>query len=194
MGPSIIARNYAETLLELARRNGGDSAIDEYGIAIDEVATLLRTEPLVRDFIETPRVDLAAKMRALRSSFGGRAPEHFVRFLEVVVAKRRQSLLIDIAAQYQELVDEVRGRSRAEIIVAREPDEDLRKLIVAGLERRLGGSVVPVFKVDPAILGGIVVRFGGEILDGSLRTRAAGLRRRMMETVLPAANAAGNDF
>lgn len=194
MGPSIIARNYAETLLELARRNGGDSAIDEYGVAIGEVAELLRREPLVRDFIETPRIDVADKKRALRNSFGGRVPDLFLRFLEVVVEKRRQGLLIDIAEEYQTLVDEVRGRSRAEVVLAKEPDAALREQIVAGLERRLGGKVVPVFSVDPSILGGMVVRFGGEILDGSLRTRAAGLRRRMLETVLPAANAAGSDF
>lgn len=194
MGPTIIARNYAETLLELARRNGGDSAIDEYGSAISLVAELVRSEPAVREFIETPRIDPADRKLALRKSFEGRVPALFLRFLEVLVENRRQGLLVEIADQYEELVDEARGRSRAEIVVAKEPDEALRKLIVAGLEQRLGASVVPVFKVDPSILGGVVVRFGGEILDGSLRTRVAGLRRRMMATVLPAANAAVSDF
>src|SRR5690606_38467674 len=135
---TIIARNYAETLLALATRHGGDAAVDEYGAAIEEVAELLRREPLVRDFLESPRVNVEAKKQAIRASFGGRVPDLFLRFLLVVVEKRRQALLQEIAEQYLQLVDEVRGRARAEITLAREPDEALRSDIVTSLQRRLG--------------------------------------------------------
>ena len=73
--------------------------------------------------------------------------------------------------------------------VAREPDEALQEEIVAALERRLGQEVVAEFRVDPALLGGVVIRVGGEILDGSLRRRAAGLRRQMLRAKLPPAAA-----
>jgi F-type H+-transporting ATPase subunit delta len=186
MGPSLIARNYAETLLALAQRHGGDSDVDDYGAAIDDVAQILEREPLVRDFLESPRVDLEAKKRALRASFEGRVPDLFLRFLLLVVEKRRQGVLREIAAQYHVLVDDLRGRARAEIVLAREADEKLRSEIVATLERRLGKRVVPTFVVDASLVGGIVVRAGGEILDGSLRRRVSGLRRRLLETGLPA--------
>jgi F-type H+-transporting ATPase subunit delta len=192
MEQSIIARNYAETLLALAQKQGGDQAVDEYGALIGEIAEMLRREPLVRDFLETPRVGLETKQKALEAAFGGRAPKPFVRFLLVVVEKRRQTILEAIANQYQDLVDEVRGRVRAEITLAREPDETLRNEIVASLEKRLGKRLVPSFRVDSTLIGGIIVKAGGEILDGSLRRRAAGLRRRMLETTLPAAAANGS--
>jgi F-type H+-transporting ATPase subunit delta len=188
MGPTIIARNYAETLLALAQRHGGDEAVDEYGDAIGEVAELLEREPLVREFLETPRVDLAGKKRALQASFGGRVPDLFLRFLMVVVAKRRQTLLREIAEQYRFLVDDARGRARAEIVLALEPDEALRAEIVSGLERRLDKQVVPTFHVDPSLLGGILVRVGGQTMDGSLRRRAVGLRRRLLEVEVPGPN------
>jgi F-type H+-transporting ATPase subunit delta len=193
VGPTIIARNYAETLLTLARRHGGEATVDEYGDAIDEVAELLRHEPLVREFLETPRVDIAAKKGALRASFGGRVPDLFLRFLLVAVEKRRQGALPEIAEQYHRLVDESRGRARAEIVLAHEPDEELKREIIATLERRLGRTVVPTFSVDRALGGGIVIRVGGEILDGSLRRRAAGLRRRLLEVRIPAAAALGGE-
>jgi len=192
MGPEIIARNYAETLLALARRHGGDETVDEYASSIEEVAQLLRDEPLVREFLDTPRVDLESKKRALRASFAGRVPDLFLRFLLVVVEKRRQSLLEEISRQYHQLLDEARGRTRAEITLAREADEPLRREIVDRLERRLGTTVVPIFGVDESLVGGIVVRIGGYVLDGSIRRRAAGLRRRLLDTRLPPAAVAAS--
>ena len=187
MASTIIARNYAETLLALAQRNGGDAAVDQYGVAIEEVSELLRREPLVRDFLETPRVDLDKKTKALEASFRGRVPDLFLRFLVVVVEKRRQGLLQEIAAQYHLLVDEARGRLRADITLAAEADETLKREIVSSLERRIGKTIVPTFTVDRSLIGGIVVRVGDEILDGSLGRRVAGLRRKLLETRLPAA-------
>lgn len=180
MGPSLIARNYAETLLTLAQRHGGDETVDAYGSAIDEVADLLRREPLIREFLETPRVDAEAKKKAIRASFGGRVPDLFLRFLLVMVEKRRQTLLGEVAREYHRLVDVARGRVRAEIAVPAQPDPELERDIVASLERRYGRTVIPTFRVDPALIGGVVIRAEGEILDGSFRRRVANLRRRLL--------------
>ncbi len=190
MVPSIIARNYAETLLALAHRHGGDAAVEEYGAAIGQVADLLQQEPLIREFLETPKVDLEAKKNALVASLKGRVPEIVLRFLLVVLEKRRQGALRQIADEYQALVDEERGWVRAEITLAREPDEGLRREIVGSLERRLGRTVVAQFQVDPSLVGGIMIRAGGEVLDGSIRSRTVGLRRRLLEAHIPVPAAA----
>lgn len=187
MGPTLIARNYAETLLTLAQRHGGDETVDAYGQAIDEVAALLRREPLIRTFLETPRVDADAKKRAITASFQGRVPELFLRFLLVVVEKRRQTLLEEIAEQYHALVDVARGRIRADIAVATEAGPEMQREIVTTLERRFGRTVIPTFRVDPSLIGGVVIRVEGEILDGSFRRRVATMRRRLLETAFPAA-------
>lgn len=194
MGPTVIARNYAETLFELARRHGGDPTVDEYASAIADVAGILENEPLVREFLETPRISVEAKRNALQASFGGRVPDLFLRFLKVVVENRRQGVIGEIAEQYGILVDEARGRIRADVVLARDADEGLRAEIVSSLERRTGKRVVAEFTVDPSLIGGIVVRVGGEILDGSLRRRAEGLRRKMARAKLPAAGVPGDDF
>ena len=180
MGPLIIARNYAETALELARRTGGEAEVDSYGLALEEVAALLRDEPRIRQFLETPRVTTEERKRAIRASFQGRVPEPLLRFLLVVVEKRRQALLEEIAAEYAVLVDERRGRVRAHVTVARAADPALQKEIVASLEKRLGKTVVPTFHTDPALVGGVLIRVGDQLYDGSIRRRIAGLKRRMM--------------
>jgi F-type H+-transporting ATPase subunit delta len=180
MGPSIIARNYAETLLELALRSGGEDAVDSYGRTLTEVAELLRNEPRVREFLETPRVTTEERKRAVRAAFGDRVPGPLLRFLLVVVEKRRQGLLREISAEYATLVDERQGRVRAHVTLAREADAPLQQEIVAALAKRLGKTVVATFSVDPAIVGGVLVRVGDQLYDGSVRRRIVGLRRAMM--------------
>lgn len=190
MGPTIIARNYAETLLLLAQRQGGDAAVDEYATAIDEVAALLRDEPRIREFLETPRIDVESKQRAIRGAFSGRVPDQLLRFLLVVVEKRRQRLIPQIADEYRDLVDALRGRTRAEITLSVAPTPEQERELASTLERRLGQTVVPTFRVDPALLGGIIVRVGDQILDGSVRRRLSIMRRRLMEVHLPESAAA----
>jgi F-type H+-transporting ATPase subunit delta len=186
----VIARNYAETLLELAERAGGQEAVEEYGAAMDEVAELL-ADGRVREFLATPRVTAQAKKDALVAALGGRVPAPFLRFLQVVVDKRRQGQLAEIAEQFRALVDERAGRVRAAVEISHAPDAALQAEIGQSLANRLGKVVIPSFTVNPDLLGGVVVRIGDEILDGSVRSRAQGLRRRLLAAELPpAANGA----
>lgn len=180
MGPTIIARNYAETLLELARRSGGEAAVEEFGQALEQVSELLRREPRVLEFLETPRVTSEERKRAVRAAFAGNVPEPFLRFLLVLIDKRRQTLIREIAEEYTLLVDELKGRVRAHVTVARAADPALQREIVASLERRLGKKVVSTFETDPSLVGGVLVRVGDQLYDGTLRRRIAGLRRRMV--------------
>ncbi len=184
MRPSVVARNYAETLLALANR-GGPGAVDEFDRAMAEVAGILEREPRVREFLETPRVDADAKKHALRASFGGRIPDPLLRFLLVVVDKRRQAILREIAAGYHDLVDQIHGRVRARITLAEPPDDALRTEIVRALEQRLGKEVLPSWETDREMVGGVIVRVADQILDGSVRARLTALRRRLLLTELP---------
>jgi len=182
----VIARNYAETLMDLAERAGGPEAVEEYGAAMDEVAELL-ADGRVREFLATPRVTAQAKKDALVAALGGRVPAPFLRFLQVVVDKRRQGQLAEIAAQFRALVDERAGRVRVAVEISHAPDAALQAEIGQSLANRLGKVVIPSFTVNPDLLGGVVVRIGDEILDGSVRSRAQGLRRRLLAAELPPA-------
>jgi F-type H+-transporting ATPase subunit delta len=187
---SIVARNYAETLLALAQRNGGAPAVQAFLDAAQELAALLRGDARVRRFLETPRVGPAAKRQALRTALAGRAPEMFVRFVEIVVDKRRQALLPQIADAYSDLVDRQMGRTRVQVTLAAEGDPALRQEIARALEQKLGMAVVPTFSVDPSLIGGVVVRVGDQVMDGSLRRQSRELRRRMVAARLPQGAAA----
>jgi F-type H+-transporting ATPase subunit delta len=103
-----------------------------------------------------------------------------VRFLQALVNNRRQMLIPVIAHAYHDLVDQVEGRVHASVTLAREADEADRAVVTNQLSRALGKSVVPHFHVNPAILGGVVVRVGDTVMDGSVRRRLATLRGKML--------------
>jgi len=186
----IIARNYAETLLALAERHGGRATVDEFLAAAEALAELAR-DPRVREFLASPRISAEARKEALRGALQGRVPELFLRFVMVVVDKRRQRLLGEIAGQYRALVDELSGRVRVDVEISHAPDPALQADIGNALARRLGKTVFPTFRVNPELLGGMVVRVGDTILDGSVKSRAQGLRRRLLAAELPHGNGRG---
>ena len=176
MRETTIARNYAETLLALARKAGD---LRGWGGMITDVANAMRNDRRLRIFLESPRVDAGEKNRVLGKAFQDRMPRLFVRYLQALVMHRRQMLIPAIAREYLDLVDEAEGRVHATVTVAREPDADTRSVVARELSRSFGKDVVPHFAVDPRILGGLVVRVGDTVLDGSVQRRLERLRGRM---------------
>ncbi|MEP6495884.1 MAG: F0F1 ATP synthase subunit delta [bacterium] len=181
MRESTIAGNYAETLLELARR-ADDLA--GWGAMLQRVADAMESDRRLRIFLETPRVSAQQKNAVIQKAYGDQLPRNFVRFIQALVSHRRQMLIPAIARAYFDLVDQVEGRVHASVTVAREPSDEDRKVVVNHLSRSLGKEVVPHFQVNPGILGGVIVRVGDTVLDGSVRRRLATLRTKMLATRL----------
>jgi F-type H+-transporting ATPase subunit delta len=140
----------------------------------------------VRTFLFTPQLDATTKKDALRRALAGRVPPLFLNFLMVVLDKRRQRLLPDIGNEYRNLLDEHLGLLNVQVTLAHEADERAEEEITAELSRILGRKVIPHIHVDSRILGGIVVRYGDRLMDGSLRRKLMRLRNRMLETSVTA--------
>jgi F-type H+-transporting ATPase subunit delta len=177
MRQTTIARNYAEALLELAKRA---EDLRGWGTLIQSVADAMQKDEKLRQFLETPRVDAATKNTVLRKALADRAPSKFVRFLEAVVTRRRQMLIPTIAQEYGDLVDQVENRMHANVTLAQDASEKTRKMIAERLSQVFNKTVVPHITVDSRILGGVVVRVGDKVMDGSVRRRLGELKHRML--------------
>lgn len=178
MRDPTVARNYASALIEAAE---ADDRLLEYGELLQEVASVLAAEPGIRLMLESPRVTKVQKLSVIRASFEPIAPAAFVRFLEAVVRRGRQRLLGEMNVQYQALLDVKFNRIHASVAIARAPDEALKRSVAERLSAIIGKEVIPHFRVDERILGGLIVRVGDEVFDGSLRRRLLMLRRAMLE-------------
>ena len=175
MRDSTIARTYADVLLELAQRAEDPQG---WGRMFGDVAAAVENDRNLQHFLDSPRIADTRKIEILHRAFGNVLPAPLVRFLEALIHHRRQMLLSEIAAEYNERLDVLEGRVRANVTVARALTEKERTALAAQLTRAVGEgrSVVPVVRVHPPILGGVIVRLGDRVVDGSVRTRLGRLR------------------
>lgn len=155
----------------------GDSGI--YDRILDGLAVLSRaieTKPWFRRLLEDPRLpaerQLALVLGALDDPQHGLATPREVRnFVGVVVKNRRAAVLERIIAAYRALDAARRGEERAEVVSAIPLDDTQRARIVAALNRAGHARVRLDERVDPAILGGLVVKIGSRVFDSSIRGR-----------------------
>ena len=179
MNDATIGRNYAETLLILAKREG---QAEEWGALIESIAAAMREDHTLKTFLESPKLAASRKIEILKKALGKRLPPLFLRFLETVIMKRRQMVIPAIAEEYRALIDESEDRVHANVTVARDPGEPERDALVRQLSRLFGKRVVPHISINPDILGGVIVKVGDTVMDGSVRRRLASLRSRMLAT------------
>jgi F-type H+-transporting ATPase subunit delta len=179
-----VARSYAEALLELAERNEG---LEPFSEAVDLLAGTLREDGNFQLFLETPRIDAEAKKDVLRHSFADRVPSSFLKFMLVVVDKRRQRLFGKIAEAFNALVDERLGRTHVDVTVSRPLEAGELASLTGKLSDLLDRKAIPHVRVDPGILGGVIIRAGDTIYDGSLRRRLERMRTMLLDAELPAA-------
>ena len=176
MRPATIARNYAEALFALGEKSG---QTELYADLLDAVAAAIEIEPTVQAVLLSPRVTKPAKSRLLAAALSD-APREFVLFLQAVVKRGRQALFRHIATEFMALLDIRMNRVRAGVTLSHEPDEAMRRSIADGLRLALRKDVIPTYRVDPEILGGVVVRVGDRVFDGSVRRRVTKLRRQLL--------------
>ncbi len=177
MREETIARNYAEALFQVGERN---EYTERFADLLDALGGAIETDEQIRVVLESPRVSKRQKSKILRRALEGFAPEPFLRFLEAVVKRGRQGILPAISREFQGLVDIKFNRVHAGVVLARDPDAALRDEIRDRLSEILAKDVVTHIRTNPDIIGGIVVRVGDRVMDGSIRRKLKRLRRQML--------------
>jgi F-type H+-transporting ATPase subunit delta len=174
-----LAKRYARALLELAQEA---DALEAWGGELGRAAAAF-SEPRLQPILLSPAIEGAARRRTARAVADALGLPATVRNLILVLAERdRLALLPDVARWYDQLLDEVLGRSRVTIRSAvglAAPE----KTALVDLARRLTGSreVLATSEVDPDLLGGVVLDVGGTVYDGSVRSQLARIGKEMAE-------------
>ena len=172
-----LAGRYAAALFELAGEQKAVDAVSAdlaaFGKAMDANADLARV-------VKSPvfsRDDQGKALKAVLAKMGANALT--TRFLLLLAAKRRLFALTGVIRAYESLVAQSRGETEADITSARPLADAELADIKSALKARLGREPRLNTKVDPALLGGLVVKVGSRMIDSSLRTKLAGLAAAM---------------
>lgn len=176
MSEITISRRYAQALDEQAEAAGKSANVAADMSLIRE--GLLASRELSGLF-DSPVVSREKKAAVLRALFSERVDTITLRFLELLVEKRREGLFTEIVKAYQELRDRQLGVVSVSARTALQLSSEDENRLVGSLEKLTGSKVRLETKIDAAILGGIVIRVGDTVYDASVVNQLASLRERL---------------
>jgi F-type H+-transporting ATPase subunit delta len=174
-----MAGRYATALFDLARES---DAIDAVKADLERFDALLGESPDLTRMVRSPVFSAAEQLQALsavleRAGIGGLA----AKFLKLVTANRRLFAVRDMIKAYRELVAEHKGEATAEVTVAERLKDEHVAALRSTLKTVSGKDVDLDIRIDPGIIGGLVVKLGSRMIDTSLRTRLYAIRHAMKE-------------
>jgi F-type H+-transporting ATPase subunit delta len=174
-----MAGRYANALFDLAREG---NAIDAVQADLERFDALVAGSEDLTRMVRSPVFSADEQLQALsavlhRAGIGGLT----AKFLKLITTNRRLFAVRDMVRAYKKRVAEHKGEATAEVTVAEALKHDHLGALRAALKSVSGKDVDLTVKVDPAIIGGLVVKLGSRMVDSSLRTKLNAIRHAMKE-------------
>lgn len=177
---SSTARRYAEAVFEIAERDG---TVELWLSQLSDIAQAV-TRPEVVRRLEDPHVPIEARAQALHDVAGKDMLPQMANLLGLVLRRRRVDSMPHIAREFKRLYNRRAGIVEAAATSAMELDQQEIAALTTRLEKMTGKKIELDTSVDPRILGGIQVRIGDTLYDGSVRGRLERLRARLASGAL----------
>lgn len=175
-----VANQYAIALLDSASRPGSGLQPEATLDQVESFAAALKSSHDLKTVMLSPAVTFAQK-RKLMTRLASELGLHSLTrdFLLVVTRNRRLPLLAAVVQRLEALLDERHGVVRAQVSSAQPLDEPSRQRLEAAIARKTGKQVRCAYDADAALIGGVAVRVGSSVLDGSVRGQLQSLRRHL---------------
>ena len=174
-----LATVYAKSLFELASDAGGNDKVVEIADELEQICELLRQDKEVRLFFTSPIIDVPKRSETISAIFSNRVTDLTLRFLLVLNNKGRLNHLESISVAFDLLVQEAFGRVEVDVFTPTAIDADAINIIKDKVQSMLGKEPVLHPYVDKKMLGGLKLRIGDQLIDGSVQTKL----RRLSESI-----------
>jgi len=174
-----VSRRYARALFELAQEKG---LLDQVEHELDLVMQMVNADGYLQAVMADVMISPAKKHELVERLFGGKVSPLVLNFLHVVVQKRREANLPAMYREFQDLANEAHGVVEVEVRSAVPLPAETAQNLEVKLVDRLGKRVKFRTQVAPELIGGLVVRVGDTLMDGSVRTRLRRMRERLISS------------
>ncbi len=174
MARRAYARRYSQAIFQIALEK---AELDQWQSDLRKIASMLE-DAVFTAVLENPKLHFNDKARLVSERLRDVNPLA-LNLVYLLVSKGILRLAGEIADDYQRRLDSYRGIEQAEVVTAIPLDDEDKKTLSERLEAVVGKKVVIKPEVDPALIGGIVARVGGKLLDGSTRSRLEALKREL---------------
>jgi len=178
MSARLIAQRYARALAATVE---DDAQLDSALNALDDFSAAYAEHDDLSQVLENQAVPQTVREAVFREVLDrADAPDVVQRFLFTLFRRGRISVIDDVVSAVGEIVDARLNRARADVTAATELSEEELQRIESGLEKYSGKTIQMETRLDPDILGGVIVRLGGTVIDGSLRARLDRIRATLL--------------
>jgi F-type H+-transporting ATPase subunit delta len=174
------ARRYAEAAFDIAVR---DDAVETWRRELDAAATVVADER-VGHSLANPSIPLETRFVTAEATFSKLVGRKVLNLIDLMLRRGRIEELPRLAAEFARLDDERQGITHATAMSASPLTQDEVQALTRRLEQETGGTVALDVEVDPSLLGGLIVRVGDRLIDGSVRSRLERLRNQLVSGAL----------
>ncbi len=172
-----VARRYAAALFGVARR---DEILDAVEQDLTLISRFLADVPYLRAVLMQPLVSVARKNTVVDEAFGDRVTASSLNFLKLLIRKRREDLVGECIREFRALLAEHMNTVDAEAWSAVPMTLEQQERLVVSLHKLTGKKVRLMSEVDKTLVGGVVVRIGDTVMDGSVRGKLERLERQLL--------------
>ena len=174
---SKVSKRYAKALLSLGMEDG---RYQEYGKELQDFSSFYESHRELNQAISNPAFTLEDRKRILRALLDKSGYSEMIRnFLSLVLDKNRIGAIEEISAFYGQLTDEVSNIVRADVVVPRPLGAEAQNKLGKALEQMTAKKVRMAIRQDRRILGGIVVKIGDLVVDGSVKAQVQGIKESL---------------
>lgn len=181
MNQNVIARRYASALFQVAREKG---ELDQVAADFQVVSQFFASDANLADLLEHQRIAPRQKKEIVQSLWEKVVSATTMNFIDLMVDKHREPYLAEIGKVFMDLLRAERNVAVAEVKSAYPLDQDKELKVKQALEKRLGKQIELRVSVHPELLGGLVIRVGDRIFDGSATKRLQLMKERMADRSL----------
>lgn len=173
-----VGEAYANALIGFGQSGGNtEQLLEQLGGVVD----VLHDVPKLNAALQSPGVVMAEKKVLLEKALTGKVDGKLMNFLKIVLEKGRFDCLPSIRSSAEKIFDEMSGRVQATVTTAEPIDESVRKRIEENLSKKLGKQIQLTPKIDTTVIGGMVVRIGDTVYDGSVQNQLHQVRTRAIK-------------
>lgn len=175
---SAVAKRYARALFDVALEK---KAIDATEKELAQVVNTIEENEGFRKLLSHPKITAAEKKQMVETLFANEISATTGNFLNIVLDRGREKDLDQILASFIEMANEIRGIADATVITAKSLNDNEVKQLADAFGRQLNKKLRVKTEVNPALIGGVVVRIGDRLYDGSISGKLARLTQKIKQ-------------
>ncbi|GAU75709.1 F0F1 ATP synthase subunit delta [Fusibacter sp. 3D3] len=177
----LVSKTYSEALFEVAKEM---KMIDSFQAEFEFVVSSFNDYPDFFEIFKTPKIDFEEKKKMIHEIFSDKISENLLNFIYVILDKKRGSDILEIKSAFDQRVDDYKGIAKVTVETVVPLTESQRSDITEKLAIKTGKQVVLNAIINKSLVGGMVIKMGDQVIDGSVKYKLEGMLEGLTQIIV----------